>query len=64
MVTAFGDVSLAHFHPLATREIRFKLPKEDPRSDDPILIGRALKSMYGANGVGVNFEVFIERLLL
>ena len=53
-------VSRIHFHLPCRREIRFQLPAEDERSQDKSLVGRALKTIYGAKDVGSDFEDWIE----
>ena len=41
------DVSRAHFYADSLRVVYVKLPDEDPRSSEPGVCGRLVKTMYG-----------------
>ena len=44
---ALVDVSRAHFYADSVRDVYVKLPDEDPRSSEPGVCGRLVKTMYG-----------------
>merc|ERR1712026_243822 len=41
------DIKRAYFYAPALKEIYVRLPPEDPRSSDPNICGKLLKSLYG-----------------
>ena len=56
-VIAFLDISRAHWHAPATREIYIELP--DELGLDRCWVGRLLKSMYGTRDAAHNFSLLM-----
>ena len=46
------------------RRLWIRLPKEDPKSDDPEVCGLLVKSMYGCRDAGQNFELFTREVMV
>ena len=51
------DVSRAHFHPPAVREVYITLPPED---FEPGMVGKLLRTIYGTRDAGNQWDVFFN----
>ena len=47
---SIADVSRAHFHADAARDVYVRLPDEDPKAEQPGVCGKLRKTMYGSLG--------------
>ena len=48
MLITIADVSRAHFYADAVRDVYVRLPSEDPKTKQPGVCGKLLKTMYGS----------------
>jgi len=57
------DVSRAHFHPYAKREMYVELPAEDKFEADGDVVGLLLRTMYGTRDAANAFEGFANEVM-
>ncbi|CAK0863886.1 unnamed protein product [Prorocentrum cordatum] len=63
IVLMFIDITRAHPRCEMHRDVWVALPPEDPRSNDPELSERLLKSVHGLRDAGRNFELFAHSVM-
>jgi len=59
LVMTVLDVSRAHFHPPAEREVYIDLPPED---DEPGMVGRLLRTIYGTRDAAAQWEKYYSEV--
>ena len=57
------DVSRAHFHPYASREVYIEVPPEDPEASGD-QVGMLLRTMYGTRDAAAHFDEFCTGLIV
>ena len=57
------DVKRAHFYAEAKRKLLINLPPEDPKSKDPNIRGRLLRTMYGTRDAAACWEAHYSKIL-
>ena len=54
--TMIIDIKRAYFYAPSQRDVYVKLPPEDPKSKDPSLCAKLMKSLYGTRDAGANWH--------
>eukprot|EP00971_Amphidinium_carterae_P332456 6466627-Amphidinium_carterae.2 len=63
-VLQFIDITRAHPHCVMKRDLWIQLPHEDPRSKEPGVCGKLLRSLYGTRDAGQKFELLLQETMV